>query len=73
MPLTVVVAGLDGFLPCSVAIASIVSPAFNSRVFTDQLPSPSAIVSFDVPSGRVTVTVASGVAVPVTVVSPSVA
>ena len=70
LPVVAVVSS-DGFLPSSVATAFTTSFSFNSGVSTDQFPLSSAFVSFSVPSGRVTFTVAPGSAVPDTVVSPA--
>ena len=68
---TVFVASSDWSFPSSWATAFTVWSFSNAGVSTDQFPWSSAFVSFTVPSGRVTFTVAPGSAVPDTVVSPA--
>ena len=65
------VASSDGVFPSSWATAFTVWSFVRAGVSTVQLPLSFAFVSFTVPSGSVTFTVAPGVAVPDTVVSPT--
>ena len=67
-------ASSDGFFPSTVATAFTVSPSFGSLpagTSAVQFPSPSAVVSTFVPSGRVTSTFAFGSALPLISLSPA--
>ncbi|KXZ74395.1 hypothetical protein AVENLUH5627_00021 [Acinetobacter venetianus] len=64
-PSTVAVAGSDVLPAGSVAVAVTVSPSFNPGLSTVQPPSDPATTFTLLPSGKVTVTVEPGSAVPV--------